>query len=176
VEFFNGASPLGTSPVSANVATLSSSFAFGGTYPLTAQYSGDTNYSSATSPAYYLVVNGPVGGPTTTALTLSANPIVAGLTETLTATVAGSSPTGIVQFFSNGVLLGATSLSGGVATLTYTFGTTGLFNLQALYLGDIINNSSASNAILSVVTPNPAISADVTPYLKLITSEYQDVN
>jgi hypothetical protein len=63
-----------------------------------------------------------------------------------------------------------------VATLTYTFGTTGLFNLQALYLGDIINNSSASNAILSVVTPNPAISADVTPYLKLITSEYQNVN
>jgi hypothetical protein len=176
VTFYDGAASIGTAVVASATASISVPFSTIGAHSLTAAYSGDAFNLASTSTPVTLTVNGPTANPTTTTLTLSANPIVQGLTEALTATVVGTSPTGLVQFFSNGTLIGTVTLSAGVATLNYPFNTTGLYNLQATYIGNIVNLSSSSNAILSVVTPNPAIHGDVTPYLNLITSEYQNVS
>ncbi|MBK7791216.1 MAG: Ig-like domain repeat protein [Betaproteobacteria bacterium] len=48
---------------------------------------------------------------TTTGLASSANPAVAGVSVTFTATVTGAAPTGVVQFFDNGAVIGAAARS-----------------------------------------------------------------
>lgn len=80
-----------------------------------------------------------------TTTTLAINPTHPGLNQltTLTATVTPASgtaaPSGTVQFYDNGVLIGSGTLSGGVATMTYRFGT-GSHSLVAKYLGDTVDS------------------------------------
>ncbi|MDV9203194.1 Ig-like domain-containing protein, partial [Streptomyces sp. Wh19] len=50
VDFFDGATLLGTGTLSGGVATFTTSTLAIGTHPLTAVYNGDANFTSSTSP------------------------------------------------------------------------------------------------------------------------------
>jgi hypothetical protein len=88
------------------------------------------------------------GAVTSTVLTANPNPASGGQTVTLTATVTGSAPTGLMQFDDAGVLLGAAQpLAAGQATLQTSSLSAGSHSITASYLGDSYNASSQSSAV-----------------------------
>ncbi len=155
--FFNGTTQLG-SPVTLNssaTATYSynaSSLALG-TYPITAAYSGDSNYSPSTSSAGTLTVISLI--PTTLTETLTATPSSTesnvGSSVTVSATVAHSSgsavPTGTVTFANGSTTLGTGTLnSSGTATYSTSSLAVGSYSVVASYGGDANYASSTSSA------------------------------
>lgn len=95
--------------------------------------------------------------PTTTALDSSLNPSFFGQLVTLTVTVTGSSPTGVVQFKDAGNDLGPPiALSGGTAQLFTSALAVGAHPITAMYSGDLNNLDSTSNTISQVVNLAPA--------------------
>jgi hypothetical protein len=62
VQFFDGAMPLGTVPLSGTTAALTTSTLASGTHPITAVYSGDADDAPSTSPVLNQIVI-PAGGP-----------------------------------------------------------------------------------------------------------------
>lgn len=92
----------------------------------------------------------------TVTVTTSPSTIATGQTVTLTATVAGNSPTGTVQFQVNGAPFGSpVQLSNGVATLTTNQLTaTGKDSITASYSGDLNNAPGRTSApFIETVTP-----------------------
>jgi hypothetical protein len=157
VTFKDGTLTLGTGTVSGGVATLSTTFAVAGSHDLTAVYGGDANNLASSS----AVMNETVS-PTSSVsvLAVSANPVTAGQSVTLTATVTGSDPGGAVTFKDGTSTLGVGTLSGGVANLGTSFATAGLHGLTVVYVGDSNNSGSTSSAI--TLTVNVAISSTST--------------
>jgi hypothetical protein len=95
---------------------------------------------------------------TTTALSSSANPAVAGVSVTFTATVAGNNPTGNVSFADGGASIagcGAVPLGGSgnarTATCTTSALAVGPHSIVATYGGDTANAGSASAALAQVI-------------------------
>jgi hypothetical protein len=151
VSFMSGSTPLGTAPVNpSGVATLTITTLAVGTYTLTAQYSGNAIFLSSNSAAVSVTVSGQ-DGMTTTNLTASPNPVIAGQTLTLTAAVEGTGstvPGGTVNFMNGSVLLGTATLnSSGVATLTTASLAAETYSLSAQYSGDANFLSSTSTAV-----------------------------
>jgi hypothetical protein len=131
-------------------ATLTISNLSLGQHAIGATYTGDANFlgSSASS------LTQTVKPASSTALTASANPAVAGQSVTFTATVKGGTagtPTGTVVFTVDGTAQPAVSLSGGIATLTLNNLTTGSHQILAAYSGDINYAPSTSNSLTEVV-------------------------
>ncbi|KJY40725.1 hypothetical protein VR41_14630, partial [Streptomyces sp. NRRL B-1568] len=138
VDFFDGATLLGSAPLVGGVATLSVSTLSVGSHPLTATYNGDTNFAGSTSPVDTQTVT---QAATTTVLVSLPDPSVFGeakvLTATVTATAPGAgTPTGTVDFFDGATLLGSAPLVGGVATLSVSTLSVGSHSLTATYNGD----------------------------------------
>ena len=164
VTFMTGSTQLGTSTLdSSGAASYSTSNLSTGSYPVTAVYSGDSNYSGSTSSAITLVVNAqPVAISTTTTLTTSATTVNAGQNVTFTATVAGPSgttavPTGTVTFLDGTSTLGAGTLNGsGVATYSTSTLSAGTYSITAQYPGDTTFAASASSAITETVNTVPS--------------------
>ncbi len=169
VTFTNGATVLGTSPLTGGVATATSSTLPMGTDPITATYSGDGNYNSAAA-----TITENVGKTTTTVvLTSSVNPSADNQSVTFTATLP-SGPTGTVTFLDGSTTLGTGTISGGVATFTTSTLTPGVHGIVANYGGD--SNYNPATASLSqtvnkatpvlptpvVSNPNPVVGAPVT--------------
>ena len=91
--------------------------------------------------------------PTTLALTSSINPSATGspVTFAVTATSAGSTPTGAVTFLDSSTPLGTTQLAGGNASFTTSALTSGQHSITASYAGDSSNAAQVSTALLQVV-------------------------
>jgi hypothetical protein len=164
VAFMNGATPLGTGSLnSLGVATFTTSFPAAGVYTLTALYSGDSNYTSSTSPPVTETVN-PIA--TTTALT--ASPIVIAITQTLTLTAtvtpaSGATPIGAVTFTYGTTVLGTTPLNNnGVAILTIS-PAIGSYSIVASYAGNMVDAASTSNAVTVTVNPPPDFAITASP-------------
>ena len=129
-----------------------------GTHTFTATYSGDSNYVptvsgtpySTTAP-YLITVNAGSLGSSTTALTGVPASTSFGTAFTATATVAGSSPTGTVQFVVNGAVYATAALSSsGTAQASFNLAL-GSYTISAIYSGDAVNSGSTSaNSALSV--------------------------
>ncbi len=103
VEFFDGATSLGTATLTNNIATLDVSTLSVGSHSITATYAGDDNFETETSTALSQTVNKAL---TNTTLVITPNPAGAGTTVTYTATVVGVptgtvKPTGMVVFVAN---------------------------------------------------------------------------
>jgi hypothetical protein len=159
VTFSEGATTLGTSAVSGNSATLNVNLE-AGSHSLKATYSGDGNVSGSTSPALSEKVN---KATTSVNLTSAANPALVGQSVTYTATVVpqvSGTPSGTVNFKQGSVVVGTGTLSGGVATFTTSYSSTGTVNLKASNAGDS-NFLSSTSAVLKEVINKSAVTISV---------------
>jgi hypothetical protein len=151
VQFFDGATSLGTVALSGGVASLTTATLTVGPHSITASYGGNTNFTGSTSSTLTQTVS---QATTTTALTSSLNPSTFGQPVTFTATVSSSSgPTGTVQFFDGATSLGTAPLSGGVASLTTSALTAGTHSITATYGGNTNFAGSTSSAVTQTVNP-----------------------
>jgi len=159
VNFFNGATNIGTGSVNASgVATLSVTTLPVGSLTLTANYSGNTAFGTSTSAPITQTVN---VAPTTTTLAASPSPATFGQSVTLTATVTPA-PTGTslgtVTFANGGTTLGtATPNSSGVATFSTTSLPAGNLTLTAAYSGNVSFGASTSAGVALTVNTTFAI-------------------
>jgi hypothetical protein len=148
VQFFDGSTPLG-SPATldgtgkATITLVGSTALAAGSHSLTAQYNGDTQFSSVTSGVTsYSVTQASSSGVVTTTVTSSLNPSVYGDTVTLSIHVSSSvgvQPTGSVTVMdtSTSVSLGTLPLDGsGNATITVPAFASGTHNIVVTYSGD----------------------------------------
>jgi hypothetical protein len=157
----NGAQ-LGAAAAVVNGVATSTSFASlsPGTYAITATYSGDRNFvGSAASMDQGNGLN-VTKGATSASLSAGPDPAAYGAPVTFTATVtavapATGRPSGVVQFYEAGVLLGASSLAGTAAnTSAAAFVTSSLapgsHSIRAVYVGNFNFEGSTASTDASV--------------------------
>jgi hypothetical protein len=178
VQFYNGATLLGSAALANGQAQWATSNLPTGSDSLTAVYSGDTNYAGSTSAVVTQTVN---KQPTTVTLTSSANPVPFGQPVTFTAAISQSLATGTVQFQSDSSVLGTVAVANGAATLTLATLPIGDHSIYASYSGDSNYASSPATPLIQTISkavtsvaltgsPNPAtfgqtvtLTATVTP-------------
>jgi beta-lactam-binding protein with PASTA domain len=164
VQFLDGATSLGApAALTGSVASLTTSSLALGTHSITAVYKGNAFNSGSTSPVLSEFVS--TNAPTTTSLVASTNPLIVGNSVTFSATVAGSSPSGTVQFMDGVVSLGSpVALAARAAALTTSALSIGTHSIAAVYSGDTANGPSTSTVVSEVVSPNTTV-ATVTSSL-----------
>ncbi len=163
VQFKDGGANIGAPvPVNSGSASLSYSFGSVGAHNITAVYSGATGFASSTSAAQTVAVTPPAVA-TTTSITVPPT-ATTGLAVDLVAAVNPANASGTVQFRDGGVNLGApVRVSGGVATLSQAFATTGAHSITAEFTGDAGFAASASGArVVTVSEPTPDAVATTT--------------
>jgi uncharacterized protein (TIGR03437 family) len=157
VQFFTGATSVGTATLSPSAALNVTSTASLGTNGgvTSAVYSGDGNFQGGNSTPIAKMF-------TSVSLTSNPNPSTAGQSVTLTATVSVSTVvvdpptvalTGTVDFLDGATLLGRVQVVGGTAALAVAFSTAGTHSLTATYNGDA--NYPASTSAVYIQTVNP---------------------
>ena len=138
--------------------TFSALTTAGSPHPISAVYSGDSNFQAATSSPLAQTVN---KADSTATLSGSGSPTVFGQGVTLTATVAAAAPgagapTGSVTFSDNGTVIagcGAQPITSGVATCSTASLAVATHPITAVYNGDgSFNASPASNTVNQSVT------------------------
>ncbi len=160
VAFYDGATLLGSSPLSGGTATFTTSALSVGAHSITAVYGGDANYTASTSAAITQTVN-PLA--TTTTVATSGSPSIFGSPVTFTATVTVGA-TGNVTFFDGVSSLGSAPLSGTTAALTTSALSVGAHSITAVYGGDANYAASTSAAITqTVVQASTSISVSGPP-------------
>jgi hypothetical protein len=134
------------------------------THVVVASYPGDDHFSGSTSDTLALTS---LQTPTTLALSSSVNPSGVGspilLTAVLTPASSISSTTNgeTVTFYNNGVSIGSSTLSSGMATLSTTLQLVGSTTLTAIYAGDTNFLEATSNSLVETVT----IASATTTYI-----------
>ncbi|WP_263379778.1 Ig-like domain repeat protein [Granulicella paludicola] len=169
--FLNNGTVIGTGALTLTngscVASITSSTLPVGTDSITATVPASNGFADITSGPVALVINKANGADT---LTSSPNPSVFGTTVTITdtiPTVGGVAPTGTVNFYSFGTLIGPGTITNGVATITTATLPVGTDSLTGVYLGDSNYAQVTAGPVNQVVTavstvatlaagPNPA--------------------
>lgn len=157
ITFFENGTPIGSAvTVSARKASTVTTFSAAATYAITAVYSGDSNFSGATSSPLSEKVK---LYTSKTTVASSGSPSLAGVPVTFTATVTASPntvPNGEqVTFYNGSTSLGTGTTLNGVATLTTSALPRGGHAITATYAGDNTLQPSTSSALDQVVDPNP---------------------
>ena len=170
VSFLDNGAQIGTGTLAGNpgVATFTTSSLMVGAHSISASYAGDSYNGASTSSVVSQTVN---QTQTSTTVSVATSPGIAGLPDTITATVkvisGAGTPTGTVTFTSGTTQLGSATLSAGTAVITPALAP-GAYQIVATYSGDADNGGSASAALpLAVVqattqtaltvAPNPAL-------------------
>ncbi len=150
VTFLDGTTTLGTGTLASGVATYATTFSTTGSHTLTAVYGGDASDATSTSSVVSETVTSSLT-TSTLSLTPSANPVAAGGALTLSAVVAGSTPTGTVQFKDGSTSLGSpVTLVNGQASYSVTPSTASGHAYSATYSGDTNNSTSSGQAAVNV--------------------------
>lgn len=144
--------------LSSGTATCTTSIASVGTHSITANYGGDATYAASSGS-----VSEVVKAKTTsmTAVVSSANPAYINNTLTYTATVTGLSPSGSVDFYSNGTKVATVPLSAGQAGYSLSYPSAASRPVYAYYGGDVANAASTSSTLTEVVTNPPATTTTI---------------
>ena len=178
VEFFDGATSLGSEPLVAGSASINTAALSTGSYSLTAVYSGDGNFLASTSSITTLEVG---QASTTTAVTPSLSPSVFGQAVSFSAQVSAVAPgagipTGTVQFFVDGVVAGGpvavdgsgVAVSGAIADLG-----AGSHSIDANYSGDpnfMVSTGNTSQTVEQGETTTEVVSApNATSFSEQVT-------
>ncbi len=149
VTLMDGLNVLATGPVSAGTYSIASNTLSVSTHSITAVYGGDSGDVSSTSTALSQVVYG--ASSTTTALSSSANPSSYTQSVTITAIVSPPLAIGTVSFYDNLTLLGASGITGGIATFTTSALGIGTHSITANYSGDENFGPSVAPAFSQIV-------------------------
>ncbi|MGW2332007.1 Ig-like domain repeat protein, partial [Streptomyces sp. NPDC001700] len=162
-DFGDGTPPV-TAPVSGGVAATTHAYAdsAGSPYTVTADYSGDADFTGVSATDTHTVAAG--AATTMTTLTSFPDPSVTGQSVTFTALVeptppGAGVPTGTVTFhFGDGTEGVTAPVTGGVATATHSYATaTGSpYTVTAHYSGDS-NFSLSSDTDIHTVGPAPTV-------------------
>ncbi len=149
-------------------ATCTSSTLAVATHSIVASYAGDAGNTASNSATLSQAVSSTGPAPTTTILASSKNPSTAGTSVTFTATVAGSNPTGSVNFKDGASSISgcsAIALSGSGNSKTAACSTSALtaatHSITAAYGGDASNAASTSAALSQVVNTGGGGSSNV---------------
>jgi large repetitive protein len=184
VNFLDNGVSIGSGTLGGNPgkATFTISTLVVGTHPITVTYAGDSYNvgSSSTAPLNQVVQQ----AATVTTVAATPTPGIAGLPETISATVqllSGSAPlAGTVTFTSGTTTLGSASLNAsGVATITPTLAP-GAYQIVATYMGNTNGIGSASaplsySVVLATtqtalaVTPSPALVLNPVTFTATVT-------
>jgi hypothetical protein len=126
-----------------------------GTYWWTASYSGDANNNPAVTVCGQLDQSVTITQTTTTTVTSSADPSVAGQAVTFTATVSAVPDGGTVAFYQNGTPITACAAqqvdtSTGTATCQVTFDSAGTYVITSIYSGYSVFGISVGDAVQTV--------------------------
>jgi uncharacterized repeat protein (TIGR03803 family) len=152
VTFMTGTTVLGTSTLSAGLASFTTSTLAVRTTTVTAAYGGDTHHVGSTSNQIKQLVK---KSGTTTVLSSLPNPSKSGQAVTFTAVVNSSTavvPDGeTVTFKYKTTVLGTGTLSRGSASITTSTLPAGSDSIKATYGGDADNLGSSSNQVKQVV-------------------------
>ena len=157
VQFLDGLTPLGSTPVTDRKAIFTTSALTGGSHAIIAKYSGDKIFQPAQASI------GEVISPLASTLTLTASPPSAALGQSIvfTARVAGAAsagaqaPTGQILFEDNGSPAGRATLASATATLTLKTLGVGDHTITAIYTGN--SNWAASHASVTVNVTLPLL-------------------
>jgi hypothetical protein len=163
VAFMDGSAILGTANLSNNQAQFSTANLSVGPHLITAQYSGDTNFSSSTSAALTETVN---QAASSTAVTSSLNPATFAQPVSFTAAVQPSISSGTITFLDGTASLGTATLVNGGAQITISTLTPGSHTIAAKYSGDANVNGSTSPALTETINQASTITtaaASVNP-------------
>lgn len=155
VNFYSGATLVGSAVLSSGVATLVTTTLPVGSDALKAIFPGDSNYDSSTSSIVNVTVSGIL-------LTSSPNPSTYGQNVTLTSTTA-SGATGTVTFLDGTNTLGVVAIAGTTTSLGTSTLTAGSHSLTAVYSGDGSHSASTSPVVTQVVnkaTPTISVTTD----------------
>jgi hypothetical protein len=164
VTFFDGATPIGTAPLSSGTAALTVNGTAPGAHAITARYDGTPNFAASTSSPTTITVR-PLAQSTFTFVVSANSPTALGQRATLAAAViplGGTvTPTGTVAFLDGGTLLGTAPLSGGIAQFSTTALPAGPHFIFAVYLGNATFASSLSapgvHNVYSGTSPMPVL-------------------
>jgi hypothetical protein len=157
VTFFDGATQIGAAvTVASGAASATTSTLTVGTHSITATYSGDSNYSTATSAILTQTVGKGSSGLT---LTSAPNPSTFGSSVAFTASLA-SGATGNVTFYDGATSIGVVAASSGTAVLNTSALAVGTHSITAQYAGDS-NFSAATSNIVSQVVNKAGTTSDV---------------
>jgi len=175
VNFLEGGTVVGTGTLGANgtLATVSIKPTTTGTHTYTAQYPADANYATLNfgSVAVNVVLVGTT--PSAAAVTVTPSSLTFGTSAAITATitgVAGTAPTGSVQFYDGSAVLGssvalsaANAPAGTNAATLNSILSGGVHNITAVYTGDATYaNSSSSVTQATVATATTATALKIS--------------
>jgi len=150
VEFFDGATSLGTSPVVAGVATKSVTTLPVGNRTLSAVFSGVSGFNASTSPNVSYTINDVIVATTTT-LAVTGSP-----TQyqpiTLDATVAPNNAVGTVEFRDGVTILATRPLVSGTAQFVTSSLAVGPHSLTAVFVPTNVNDFSGSTSAAQSIT------------------------
>jgi hypothetical protein len=177
VTFTVNGAKLGSAVDVVNGVATSSSFASlsPGTYAIAASYSGDRNFVASTGGLDQGNGQAVSKGTTTLALHTDGSPSAYGAPVAFTATVravapATGQPSGVVQFWEGGKLLGATGLTGaGTDTSSTTFVSSTLkpgdHNVTATYVGNFnfVGSSASVTQTVGAAPTVTGVSASANP-------------
>jgi hypothetical protein len=161
VNFLDGATLLGSAPVSSGAATLTTTFTTAGSHSLTANYSGDANNAPSSSAVYTQTVNMSSTPTDTLKLSVSTATAVYGQHVILLAQVVGNisaAPTGTVNFLDGATVIGSGTLSQSSAYLAVTLAV-GTHQISATWAGD--SNWPAAQSAAIALTVNRAATVTV---------------
>lgn len=151
VDFYAGATLIGSSGTTNGVATISTSAVKAGLRSIRAIFVGDQNYQASAGSLKQMVDK----FATTTSLSSNPNPSTHRQAVTFTAQVVSLgpvTPTGTVTFRNGTTVIGAVNVDGtGTATVTTTRLPAGTDAITATYYGDPSNLGSASPALTQTV-------------------------
>lgn len=151
VSFTVDGSPVATSALASNKTT----YAFtpsAGVHTITAAYTGDGNYTAASSNTISVTV---AKATPTIKLSSSSLTVKAGVSVTFTAklsnTAANFPPSGTVQFFDGVSLIGVGVVNSGTATFPSSMLSVGVHTITAVYSGDPNYGSATSSELQETV-------------------------
>ena len=159
VTFKNGSTVIGTGTVANKVAAVTTSTLPAGSDTITATYTGDTNYNTATASMVQTVNK---ATPTVTVTT--SGPSNFGSSVTITATIT-TGATGAITFTSGGLTLGSGTISGGKVTITTTVLPVGTDTITASYPGDTNYNpaTGTTTQVVSKGTTTMTLTSSLNP-------------